>query len=96
MREPEILDGSQRACNVVEEMSWLKVASVGPGIPRGCLCQRMIDPTVRKRSWGRKEVVDTASASGHCLDCEEVNECCRRNRRENTITQKNICKKCEI
>lgn len=75
MREPETPGGFQRACNVVEGTSWTGVASAGHDIPHGCLYQRTTDQTVRRRSWERREAVDTASALGHCLGCEEVNEC---------------------
>lgn len=74
MREPETQGGSQRECNVVEEMNWTGVASAGRGIPHGCLYQKMTDQTVRRRSWERKEVVGKASALGHCLGCEDGSE----------------------
>ncbi len=74
MRGPETPGDSQRVCNAVVETSWTGVVSAGRGIRHGCLYQRRTDQTVRRRSWGRREAADTASASGHCLGCEEVSE----------------------
>lgn len=74
MRAPETPGDSQRVCNEVVEKNWTRVASVGRGIRRDFPCQTRIDRTVSRTSWERKEVVDTASASGHCLDCEGVSE----------------------
>lgn len=73
MREPESPGDSQKGCNEVAGMSWIRVVSAGRDIPHGCLYQRRTDLTVR-RSWGRRGLVDKASALGHCLDCEEANE----------------------
>lgn len=84
VRELETPDDSQKVCNVGVEKNWTRVVSAGHGIPHGCLYRRRIDQTV-KRIWGRREVVDTASALGHCLGCVEASELWERRRQEKQL-----------